>query len=337
MRCKLINNFQLEVPRYENPFFDMSLLDEIEKEVSEKLAQDGFCVIDFPLDNIESVSNSLIDKLEIHFKEESVDGKIHPRQRLQNGIDVEEVNLIAGNKRIIEILSNVYGKKAFPFQTLNFPAGTEQPSHSDHVHFDSIPKRFMAGVWLALEDITEENGPLFYYPGSHNWPALYNTEVGFHQTGNTAPHYDRFPKAWDQYAEKLGVKKHFFFAKKGQCLIWASNLVHGGSPQKNKMLTRMSQVTHYYFDDCAYYTPVLSNPEHGNYHWRETYDLFSKKKKPNVINGHEVVKKKAESIPTNFKFDPSLYLELNPDVKAAGINPYRHYLELGIKEGRRIR
>ena len=37
------------------------------------------------------------------------------------------------------------------------------------------------------------------------------------------------------------------------------------------------------------------------------------------------------------EFDPNVYMELNPDVKAARVNPYQHYLEFGIKEGRRIR
>lgn len=35
-------------------------------------------------------------------------------------------------------------------------------------------------------------------------------------------------------------------------------------------------------------------------------------------------------------FDPDIYKELHPDVEAAGVDPYRHYLEFGIKEGRRI-
>jgi predicted 3-demethylubiquinone-9 3-methyltransferase (glyoxalase superfamily) len=39
----------------------------------------------------------------------------------------------------------------------------------------------------------------------------------------------------------------------------------------------------------------------------------------------------------NKHFDPNVYMELNSDVKAAGVNPYQHYLEFGIKEGRRIR
>ena len=36
-------------------------------------------------------------------------------------------------------------------------------------------------------------------------------------------------------------------------------------------------------------------------------------------------------------FDHGTYLALNPDVKEAGLDPYQHYLEYGIKEGRRIR
>jgi chondroitin 4-sulfotransferase 11 len=36
-------------------------------------------------------------------------------------------------------------------------------------------------------------------------------------------------------------------------------------------------------------------------------------------------------------FDSELYLIANPDVKDAGVDPYKHYIEYGIKEGRRIR
>lgn len=36
-------------------------------------------------------------------------------------------------------------------------------------------------------------------------------------------------------------------------------------------------------------------------------------------------------------FDENRYLELNPDVQAAGVDPYEHYLEFGIKEGRQFR
>lgn len=352
-------NFELQVPKFENPFESLNLLDDIEKNVAKKLFLDGFCVIDFPCDNFSNIAATLKQKLAKKFKDESDSNEIKPGQRLQDGIDIREVLEIAGNKRVIEILSNVYGRKAFPFQTLNFPSGTEQSSHSDHVHFDSIPHRFMAGVWVALEDTNENNGPLFYYPGSHKWPTLYNTEVAFHQNSKSAPHYERFPMAWERYAKHYGIEKQYFYAKKGQCLIWHSNLVHGGSPHINKSITRWSQVTHYYFDNCAYYTPVLSNPEHGIFHWREIINLITKEKKHNIINGHKIngqkeerknsnnlwkkiinvisKEKKYNDLDDEFVFDPDLYLKLNPDVKTANVNPYEHYLKYGIKEKRRIR
>ena len=36
-------------------------------------------------------------------------------------------------------------------------------------------------------------------------------------------------------------------------------------------------------------------------------------------------------------FDPKIYLLLHEDVKEAGINPVKHYLEFGINEGRAYR
>jgi hypothetical protein len=36
------------------------------------------------------------------------------------------------------------------------------------------------------------------------------------------------------------------------------------------------------------------------------------------------------------KFDPESYLEMNSDIAAAGMNPIRHWLDHGLKEGRRI-
>ena len=40
---------------------------------------------------------------------------------------------------------------------------------------------------------------------------------------------------------------------------------------------------------------------------------------------------------SEFSFDPERYLELNPDVRAAGVDPYRHYLQHGAIEGRRVK
>jgi len=44
------------------------------------------------------------------------------------------------------------------------------------------------------------------------------------------------------------------------------------------------------------------------------------------------VMKNYEELPDGF--DPVTYLELNPDVKSAGVDPIRHFIEYGKKEGR---
>ena len=41
--------------------------------------------------------------------------------------------------------------------------------------------------------------------------------------------------------------------KRGQTFVWAAGLVHGGTVQKNLELTRLSQVSHYFFEGSDFY------------------------------------------------------------------------------------
>lgn len=53
--------------------------------------------------------------------------------------------------------------------------------------------------------------------------------------------------------------------EKGQAVIWAANLLHGGAPQKDRERTRHSQVTHYFFEGCKNFAPLLSSPSRRFY------------------------------------------------------------------------
>ena len=75
----------------------------------------------------------------------------------------------------------------------------------------------------------------------------------------------RVPDAWtvNESVRKIatnsvtrGAKPVHFLPKKGQALIWDANLLHGGAPQTDRSLTRHSQVTHYFFEGCSYFTPL---------------------------------------------------------------------------------
>lgn len=67
--------------------------------------------------------------------------------------------------------------------------------------------------------------------------------------------------------ERHGFEPEVAALRRGEAVLWASNLLHGGSPTKASDTTRRSQVTHYYFEDCRYWTPMLSYEGHTA--WRE--------------------------------------------------------------------
>ena len=44
------------------------------------------------------------------------------------------------------------------------------------MHFSSVPERYLAGAWVALEKTNKLNGPLAVVPGSHKFPIVdFNT------------------------------------------------------------------------------------------------------------------------------------------------------------------
>jgi hypothetical protein len=248
------------------------------------------------------------------------------------------------NLEVIQLLSALYGRRAWPFQTLNFPVGTQQHFHSDATHFSSVPERFMCGVWVALEDVGPDQGPLEYYPGTHKWPIYTHEHVGSFPRGRETTQV-AFHEAWEGLVHAAGLKSEIFTARKGQALIWAANLLHGGRPHLDRTRTRWSQVTHYYFDDCAYYTPMLSDPFRGHIAFRHPTDITRDVAMPNQPNGAPITEgfiTAATMGVDNFMvseraFNVAAYLAANPDVAAAGVDPWTHWRDHGRHEGRPLR
>jgi ectoine hydroxylase-related dioxygenase (phytanoyl-CoA dioxygenase family) len=173
------------------------------------------------------------------------------------------VKAIATAPKILEILREFHRRKPLPFQTLNFRFGTEQAVHSDTIHFNSMPAGFMVGVWVALEDMDMNNGPVVFYPGSHKIPEIDMKDVGVAAHSGHYPHYVCYMMGVIKGAK---LQSRYATIKKGQAFMWASNMLHGGSAHKNPSRTRHSQVTHYFFENCKYYTPLFSE---GAVHWRD--------------------------------------------------------------------
>jgi len=182
------------------------------------------------------------------------------------------VKKIALAPAVLALLRTLYGTEAHPFQTLNFKFGTQQRPHADAVHFNTEPPGFMCGVWVALEDIDTDCGPLVYYPGSHRLPYASPAEVGIQiAPGQESVSQEQYVERYEPYVEELiereGLEPRYATLSKGQAVLWAANLLHGGSPVRVPGRSRRSQVTHYFFEGSRLWTPLLSTE--GSVVWRE--------------------------------------------------------------------
>jgi Phytanoyl-CoA dioxygenase (PhyH) len=152
------------VPLIDSPFFERVAAQANWSAETLRVARDlrdnGFSVLDFPDPEIDWLCDSLTaaftpspDKLNAWRLGK---GEIRNQDAWRTNPNVKRVAI---NATIIRLLSTIYDRSAFAFQTLNFAVGTQQAAHSDAMHFSASPDGFMCGVWLALEDIDRDNGP----------------------------------------------------------------------------------------------------------------------------------------------------------------------------------
>lgn len=281
---------KINIPWTESPFFpqllERSNYDEKTKELLRNFSRDGYVVIDLDIDH--GIIDKAIDKLEGNYRTE---GRINETRRVLNGWKENEyVKQIATLPQVMDLLQVLYQRRPIPFQTLNFNMGSEQKTHSDSIHFHCIPNGFMCGVWVAFEEVNEFNGPLHYYPGSQKLPYYDMSHVGIRASyyKNEYEHYGAYEDFVEELLKSTSLERKEVHMKKGQALIWAANLFHGGSPIKDKNSTRYSQVTHYYFDNCFYYRPLHSDIPLGRWLQRNVVNIATGQKEKHIYLGQEV-------------------------------------------------
>jgi phytanoyl-CoA hydroxylase len=211
------------------------------------------------------LSNAEVDRINQDIDQLLQTGKIHFKNgnKLMFVIQQSEVLKKTGkNEALLELLSSMVNGEVQLFQSINFLSGSEQHTHSDSIHMTTFPLGGLLGVWIALEDIELDNGPLHYYPGSHKLPYYlnsdYDNEGSYFLLGDKD--YTEYEKMLEQKISEHGIEKQVFTARKGDLLIWHANLLHGGEPHTNKQKTRKSVVFHYYKTDCICYHEITQRP-----------------------------------------------------------------------------
>lgn len=193
----------------------------------------------------------------------------------------DDVRRLATDRAILGVLGELVGRRPIPFQTLNFSRGTEQRLHADTIHFDSLPSGLMCAVWVALEDVGAEQGPVRYVPRSHLLPTIRPSDV---PTPSDGFDYERYEDLVEARVSGMPVEE--FHAAAGDVLVWAANLAHGGAPVLRTGSSRWSQVTHYFFEGACYITPMHSRFDREEYFVRHPLtDISTGKAAIHTIDG----------------------------------------------------
>jgi ectoine hydroxylase-related dioxygenase (phytanoyl-CoA dioxygenase family) len=137
-----------------------------------------------------------------------------------------------------------------PLQTITSHKGSQQALHSDSIHMTTYPLGYLTAAWIAFENIHPESGPLVYYPGSHKLPYVFSKDAGISESDYKANGYAAYQQKYEPYISELvrehGLRPAYFYARKGDVLIWHANLVHGGSQRINLRLSRRALVCHFF-------------------------------------------------------------------------------------------
>jgi ectoine hydroxylase-related dioxygenase (phytanoyl-CoA dioxygenase family) len=234
----------------------------------QQFERDGYVVIEEPV-AADAVLDAIVESLaDLYGKPlHERDGVVYYRNRIQDAWKIDEhVKGLARSAPVLSLLQELYGRLPLPFQTINFRIGSQQRAHSDALHFSSKPEGFMCGVWVALEDVDERSGPVVFYPGSHRLPFVTMADAGLQATSEQ---YGAYEQHIEQLIERERLEPRYGTMRKGQALVWAANLLHGGAPQEDRSRSRHSQVTHYFFEGCRYWAPMIS--EGDDIRWREPH------------------------------------------------------------------
>lgn len=176
----------------------------------------------------------------------------------------ENCKKLAIHPEIVKMIELLYEKRPLAFSTINFLTSTQQPLHSDYAHFGTLPELMLVGSWIALEDINPDSGPLQVVPKSHKLDIYrYND----HNSGELPSGLDEIKLQYNQYEDwalneikNKKLKNITPEMKKGDCIIWSANLLHGSPDCKNPGSSRKSQVTHWTLDGIQkHYNPIFSD------------------------------------------------------------------------------
>ena len=140
-----------------------------------------------------------------------------------------------------------------------------------------MPHGYLTGVWIALEDIHPDSGPLSIAAKSHRLPLFSFERINLPIPKSEKEFKEYYTMYEDWVREMIDTNDLEIVTpklNKGQCLIWLSNLLHGSFKIRDRSLSRKSLVVHFHYKRCdKIFYPSHSNLEEEKFVPRNIKDL----------------------------------------------------------------
>lgn len=164
------------------------------------------------------------------------------------------------------IAAKFFGHEPLIHTSLYFKHGSQQRPHIDTPFFWTQPMNLFCGVWVALEDVRPDAGPLVYYPGSHK---LFCDPIVLERYYKLARNDLQEMFRLMELDVRSMIKPAYANIDAGDIFIWHPGLMHGGSPASSLTRTRHSVVFHFsplgtaVRANSAFLKPVFNLPQYG--------------------------------------------------------------------------
>ncbi len=145
---------------------------------------------------------------------------------------------------LTRLLKVLIGGDPIVISSLNFILGSQQPVHNDSWYMPPPTKDKMAVASVCLDDVDDDNGPVFFYPSSHKLPPFILPHGGRKVMGKDDQ--QAVSQDADRRIREHGLEKQYFTGNQGDLLIWHAELLHGGLAIRDRSKSRRSLVTHYW-------------------------------------------------------------------------------------------
>ena len=143
------------------------------------------------------------------------------------------------NLRILDVLETLIGPDVMAMQSMLFlkpPKKAGQAYHQDSFYIKTAPDT-LCGAWMAIDDCNEENGCMYFVPGSHFHPIYQEVAL---------------PESTEDFMERLteivGVDESSevpAIAKAGDVIFFHGHLIHRSKQNRSTDRYRRAYVCHY--------------------------------------------------------------------------------------------